>query len=226
MKNYGLVVAMPEELFSLLKSNEMQIEKLESLPFEVYRFELNSDVCVYVALSNAGQIDAALATQLLITKYSVELVLNYGVVGTLAKELKIGRLFVADKVVKHDLDMSFLGIELGRFGDMESRYFKASEKLLSLCADEDVDFVTCASGDQFIVDKGVKDYLHDTFDASICDMEASAIARTCHKYGVDFFMVKCISDNYEGDGVKEFNTYVKESGNKAFSFLLNILKKL
>ena len=53
-------------------------------------------------------------------------------------------------------------------------------------------------------------------------MEIVAIARVCHLNNVKCLSIKCISDTYEEGGVKEFNKYVVECGNKAFAFLLEI----
>lgn len=223
MKTYGMVVAIERELLAILKSDEIEYKKIQEKPFGVYEFQIG-DAKIFVANSGAGIIDAALATQMLIINYGVDCILNYGVVGALNKDLKAGDLLVVKRTVKHDIDFSFEGVEKGVYPDVGEMYLYSSQRFSRLLSGVSTE-VTLASGDAFIVDKKTKDYLRETFAADICDMEGAAIARTCYKYGKEFFMVKCISDTYDEGGVAEFDKYVKECGAKAFAFLLNIIKK-
>lgn len=225
MKKYGVIVAIERELLALLNSSEIKYEVLEKDPFTIYYFEKNGKG-IYVAHSSAGIIDSSLCTQILIARYKVDTVLNYGVVGALSDKLNVGELLVVDRVVKHDIDFSFEGSPIGTYTDVGEPYFYASKNINEIAVKCGAKSVTLASGDQFIADRTKKDYLRESFDADICDMEGAGIARTCYKYKTPFFMVKCISDTLNGGGVKEFDKYVVECGNKAFAFLLNLIEKL
>ena len=225
MKKIGLVVAIERELVALLESGKIDYTVLEEQPFSIFRF-IYDDNEVFVAHSSAGQIDAALATQLLIIKYGAELILNYGVVGALSPKLKVGDLLAVTKTVKHDLDFSFEGVPLGQYDDMQDRFFYPSEGIIGLCEKDNITPAVLASGDQFIDGYNAKKRLADMFGADICDMEGAAIARTCYRYNIPWFSVKCISDSLDGGAVLEFGKYVTECGNRAFKYLLDLIGKL
>lgn len=64
----------------------------------------NEDYIMYVVDSGAGEISAARATQFLITKYGVDMILNFGVVGALTDEMKTADMCVIESVIHYDYD--------------------------------------------------------------------------------------------------------------------------
>ena len=61
-----------------------------------------------------------------------------------------------------------------------------------------------ASGDQFINSKEKKTWIRDTFGAIACEMEGAAIGHVCYVSGVDFVVIRCISDNASGEADMEY----------------------
>ena len=73
--------------------------------FDVFHYE-NEQYILYVIHSGIGEIAAAAAAQLLIDRYGVELIVNFGVVGGLTEEMAQTRTCVVTRVVHYDFDVS------------------------------------------------------------------------------------------------------------------------
>ena len=76
MKRLGMVVAV--EIDTVIKKFA-KIEKIENSPYEVFRVDI-FDATIYILKSGAGEVFASAGTQYLITKYNVEVIVNFGVV--------------------------------------------------------------------------------------------------------------------------------------------------
>ncbi|MBQ2376843.1 MAG: 5'-methylthioadenosine/adenosylhomocysteine nucleosidase, partial [Clostridia bacterium] len=107
--------------------------------------------------------------------------INTGVAGALASELRVGDVAVAENVVQHDMDTSPIGDPVGLISGINMVQIPADEKISSSLKKTAADLgMTClsgtiASGDQFIADKAKKAYIKDTFSAIACEMEGAAI---------------------------------------------------
>lgn len=78
----GLIIATDDEFETIVKGFNVDIKENFNEVYPTYLLKINNHD-VYVAKSGIGEISAASLTQFLITKYNVELILNYGVVGAL-----------------------------------------------------------------------------------------------------------------------------------------------
>lgn len=222
----GIVIAVKKELESFLNS-DYHVDVLIDNKRDVFR-TIIGDKEVYAIKSGAGQIDAASATQLLITKYDVDVVLNFGVAGAIVRGLQVQDLFVVNKACNYDFDTSEVD-EIGKhqYEEFTDMYIPLDNSLInltkSLCPDIKDAYV--ASGDKFIAFKKEKDDLSNETLCNICDMEIAAIARTCFLNEVKCLSIKCISDSYEGSGT-EYRENVSKSSDKAFKLMIEIIKQL
>lgn len=222
----GIVIAVKKELESFLNS-DYHVDVLIDNKRDVFR-TIIGDKEVYAIKSGAGQIDAASATQLLITKYDVDVVLNFGVAGAIVRGLQVQDLFVVNKACNYDFDTSEVD-EIGKhqYEEFTDMYIPLDNSLInltkSLCPDIKDAYV--ASGDKFIAFQKEKDDLSNDTLCNICDMEIAAIARTCFLNEVKCLSIKCISDSYEGSGT-EYRENVSKSSDKAFKLMIEIIKQL
>ncbi len=223
--NIGIIIAIEREMKAFL-DNGKNIEEIKVNNRLVYKTEMFNHT-VYAIKSGYGIIDAASATQLLITKFDVELVLNFGVTGALRKELKVEDLFIVKKALNYGFDTSCIDPV------KEHQYLEYKDEFIPLC-DEYIDIVkeicpnielaVVASGDKFIESKEDKEMLRNK-GCNICDMEIAAIARVCNLANIKCLSIKCISDSYDGDG-SDFIKNVTNSAKKAFDVIVRILKKI
>lgn len=221
----GIVIAIERELKSFLES-EYTVKEINEDNRVVYSTVINNNE-VYATKSGYGEIDAASATQYLITKYKVEIILNFGVTGALVRGLDVADLFVARGSINHDYDVSPIDpVKVHQYEEFKDEVVPFDEGLINLAKKICPELKECliASGDAFIEKKEDKDRLA-LLNCTICDMESVAIARTSYLNKVKALSIKCISDNYEGNG-GDFNTNVRNSADKAFNILDKILKQL
>ena len=195
----GIIGAMQVEIDALKKMiTDPVVEEISGV--EMVRGTLGGQEVV-VAQCGIGKVFAALCAQTMILRYGVDRVINIGVAGTLSPKLGLLDIAVSDGLVQHDMDTSPLGDPVGMISGINIVRIPASQTLandlteaaerLGLCAYRGV----IASGDQFIADEGKKTYIRDTFDAVACEMEGAAIGQVCFVNGVDFVVLRCISDN-------------------------------
>ena len=218
----GLLIAIERELKAFLASGaEIREEKIHGRT--VYRTQAGENE-VFALCSGWGEIDAAAGTQLLITKYGCEEILNFGVTGALEPGLKVEDLFVAAKVLHYDFDTSTIdAVKPGQYAEFPDEFIPLDGALIrrAKAAEPGLREAAVASGDRFVEDRAVKRELAAR-GCQICDMELAGIARTCFLNGVPCLSVKCISDTYEGDG-GDFETNVERSAERAFRVLWSVL---
>ncbi len=225
IKKIGIVIAIERELEAFLKSS-YEIDELDSETFKCFRAIVKGNE-VYAIKSGWGLIDAAMATQYLITKYGVEIVLNFGVTGALDPSLKVSDLFYVSKCINFDFDTSSIDdVVKHQYGDMEDEFVPLDSGLIDLVKSiyPEIKEAVDASGDIFVDKKEDKEARFNA-GCNICDMEIVAIARVCLLNNVKCLSIKCISDEYDGDG-SDFEENVKASADKAFKLIDRILQKI
>ena len=81
------------------------------------------------------------------------------------------------------------------------------------------------SGDSFINDSVRKEWIEEKFPQALAvEMEASAIAQTCHLMNTPFLMLRAISDNAgEGDTVS-YDTFVENAGRLSAEMNIELIK--
>ncbi len=182
---------------------------------------------VYLAQSGVGEISAAITTHLLITVFKVDLILNFGFVGAINKDLDISELVMVEKVAHHQFDVSALdGVPVGRYTNRDGIFFypdKTLSNAVQSALSTPLRFVTDASGDKFVASKEDKAYLKETFGADICEMECAGIALTAEKNEVPFVSVKVVSDRADEGATMSFVEVLKQGLTKYEAVLPVIL---
>ncbi len=102
----GILGAMEEEIRLLtekiLNKHSQVMGKREYISGQIF----GHDVCL--VFSRWGKVAAASTATTLIQHYGVERLIFTGVAGGVEPELNIGDMVVADTLVQHDMDASFL----------------------------------------------------------------------------------------------------------------------
>jgi len=221
----GLLIAIERELKAFLESEgDLREEQVNGRT--VYRTEIGGNE-VFAVMSGYGEIDAAAGTQLLITKYGCDAILNFGVTGALDPALRVEDLFVVRRVRHYDFDVSLIDpVRVNQYPGEPDEFMAADEGLISLAKEvcPELREATVASGDRFVEDKALKRKLREA-ECGICDMEIAAITRVCRLNDVRCLSIKCISDTYDGDG-GDFEKNVEKSAKKAFEVLKRVIEKM
>ena len=170
--------------------------------FDVYRYE-NENYTLHVIHSGIGEIAAAAAAELLIDRYQVEMIVNFGVVGGLTEEMAESKICVITRIVHYDFDLSGIDpLVPAQYPGYADIYLPADEtlvkKALAICPE--LKPVTCASADKFVGNQADKERLHTLYSEDICEMESAAVLLTCRRCDIPCLMIKAVSDGLTGGG--------------------------
>ena len=225
MKKIGMLVAVEMEAVLSRYGSAQRTE--ERSGFRVYIYAMDG-YTLYVVHSGAGELAAAAAAQLLIDRYEVELLVNFGVVGGLTEEMAQTKTVVVEKVVHYDFDTSaYDGTLPGQYAEYPDVYLPATpglvEKALQLAPE--LKKVICASADKFVDAQAAKEDLHRRFGADICEMEAAAVVLTCNRCGVPCLLIKTVSDGLAG-GAEEFGVALGRTSELCLKVADRIIREL
>ncbi len=223
----GMIVAMRSEVEALLSKIGEPVGSESFQGFDVSEYSVRKNE-LYVVRSGVGEIYAASAAQMLITKYSVDLIVNFGICGGLTDDMSLKRAVVVEKVVHYDFDTSPIdGWEPARYPDYPDICIPAPEELVE-AAVEAVPLLgraVCASADKFVADPERKRELNRLYGAKICEMESAGILLTANRAGVPALMIKAVSDSVNA-GAEEFSAMVTEAAESCVAALLAVLEKV
>ena len=169
---------------------------------------------VAVTRCGIGKVFAALTTEAMILLYKPKLVVNTGVGGALARELKTADVVIADKLVQHDMDTSALGDPKGLVSGINKIFFEADaravEVLNTAAKDLGVSALigTVASGDKFVASSEDKARIVSDFSASACEMEGAAVAHVAFVNQTPFAVIRAISDSADGEATMDYPTFM------------------
>lgn len=224
-KTIGMVVAMDKEVNPFLQSVGKQVSIEKKGAFEIYTYQIQ-DKTVYLVKSGIGEIFASSATQLLISEYKVDVILNFGVCGSLVKEVDVMQTVIVSGVVHYDFDLSLIDdVKVGQYPNQLSPIIETDKNLIELLKGvmSGVKEVVCASADKFVAKPEDKARLYNDFGAKVCDMECAGVLLTASNYNIPTAIIKAVSDG-EG-GAEEFNKRVHEASKAYISALLKLVEE-
>ena len=186
---------------------------------------------VAVAKCGIGKVFAALCAEALIIKYSPSLIVNTGVGGALAKDLKTGDIVIAESLCQHDMDTSAIGDPVGLVSGINKIYFDADKrasqilleaaKSLGLTAREG----RIASGDKFIASADDRTRITKGFSADVCEMEGCAIAQVAFVNNIPFAVVRAISDSADGEATMDYPTFLPIAAANSQKMTMALIEK-
>lgn len=226
MKKFGMIAAVEIDAVKKMYGEPLKEETAGGFPVYTYTF---ADKTLYVLHSGIGEIAAASATQVLISEYKVECILNFGVVGGLTEEMSSTPLCVVEKVVHYPFDTSEIDhCEVGRYvEDYPTIYMPATPSLVKevVRMNPNIKVVTCASGDKFVGSAEEKEKIHREFHADICEMESAGIIKTANKNNVPCLCIKMVADTVNG-GADEYTKVFDQTSLECLKVMDSIMKNL
>lgn len=186
------------------------------------------------AVCGVGKVNAAICAQTMILKFKPTAIINTGVAGALAGGLGIGDIAIATSVVQHDFDCTAIGEEKGLVACGGARLVNipCAGPIIAAIEEgartEGIKTVrgVIASGDQFIASAGRKNEIVSNFGAIACEMEGGAIGQVCRASGVDFAVIRAISDSADGGAPVDFPTFAKASAERSIAVLKRAIKQI
>lgn len=212
----GIIGAMEQEVAELKKYVEI-IDTKKILDYVFYQGIINGQEVVLLQ-SGIGKVNAAISTTLLLSNYDIDYVINIGSAGGLNLSQEVGDVIISDKIIHHDVDVTAFGRPMGQVPGMPS-YFSADEHLVTKAKkvlqelNLSSSIGTIVSGDTFVSKQDTVNFIKKHFnDAKCVEMEAAAIAQTCHIFKVKFIITRSLSDVFgKGESSIQFDDYLKKA---------------
>lgn len=202
----GVVIAMQSEAQILLDCMQTEHRTTVSGKSVFIGKAFKKDVALCIC--GVGKVNASVGTQLLIDKYNVEKILNFGVAGGLNASTKLCQVYQIGQAVQFDFDLTQLnGTKMGTLDEYTDNYLPLST------LDLDFPVKNLGTSDRFNDSKADFILLTEELSADIRDMEGCAIVQTAMCSSIPVYSVKAISD-------------VAGSGSTTEQFLINKDKAL
>lgn len=227
---FGIIGAMDEEVEKI--KNEMIIEKKETNAKTIFYKGVFEGKNIILVRCGIGKVNAAIISQILITQYKVDIIINTGVAGGIKGEVDIGDVVISTDVIEHDFDASKFGYELGQIPRLDVLEFKADEKLVDLAfnaskkelSNNNVFKGRIVSGDIFVAEKEQKEKLWQNFKAYCVEMEGAAIGHSAYINDKPFLIIRAISDKADGKASENYDEFVNLAIENSINILKGILK--
>lgn len=224
----GIICAGDEELAPFLSEMEKcrtsecaMLNCHEGLIHGVQTAALFSGVC---------KVNAAIAAQVLIDRFGVDILINSGTAGGVHPGLRLFDTVISTEACYHDV----AGDILTEFHPwMKSVFFKADDVLLECsksaaektAGNGNVFWGRMATGESFVTDEG-RDRISSEYAPLTADMETAAIAHVCYVNSIPFIAVRCITDTAEHSGISSFEKNCATASAIAKNITVALIKEL
>ncbi len=227
----GIIGAMEQEV-SILKE---QIEGLTTTTKAQCTFHTGTLAGTDVVLlqSGIGKVAATVGTTLLISEHNVDLIINTGSAGGFEASLNLGDVVISTEVRHYDVNVTAFGYEMGQMAQQPAA-FKADPKLISVAEDalaqmKDTHAVhgLICTGDEFVCTAERQKYIRTYFPSVIAvEMEAAAVAQTCHQFDIPFVVARAISDVADKESPMSFDEFLPLAAKSSSEMVMNMVTLL
>ena len=183
----GAVIAMQSEAEILL--DEMDVSRSLTVSGKQIYVGKAYGKDVALCVCGVGKVNAALGTQLLVSKFDAEKILNFGVAGGLNKSVALCGVYQIEAATQFDFDLVQLnGTKIGTLNEYTESYLPLN------ALRGDFPKKRLGTADRF--NDSPEDYalLTKELGADIRDMEGGAIVQAAHAAELPVYAVKAISD--------------------------------
>ena len=224
----GVICAMAVEVQGLKTAMEnVKIYNYGRMEFTAGTIGNNQVVTVECGV---GKVNAAMCAQIMIDRFSPDVVINSGVAGAVSRDVKIYDMVIATEVLQHDMNVKALGDPQGEitFNDENRIYFPCDEKVvqtLEKACDKKVFKGRIASGDMFVSEVNQRLQINKDFNALACEMEGGAIGQVCYRNDVPFCVFRVISDDVDSNEGEDFRTFCEKASRISIKAMKNFMEE-
>ena len=231
MTKLGIIGAMEIEVAILKgKLEDQKVTKVGPMEF----FEGKLAGCdVVIVICGVGKVHAAMCTQVLCSNFGVTHIVNTGVAGSLDAQLDICDVLVSTDAVQHDMDVHYLGYEVGRVPGLNTTAFAADERLRQLAFEESerirpghTRLGRVATGDQFVCSDEQKAKIIADTGASCTEMEGGSIAQVAYVNQVPFVILRAISDKADDSAQMDYPTFERIAAHRCAEVTKSLARQL
>ena len=231
VQTIAVVGAMEQEI-ELLRESMANVKHVSFGKFSAYEGELAGKRMVLV-LSGIGKVNAAVSTSWVIHQFAPDCVINTGSAGGLGKGMKVGDVVIGETVAHHDVDVTAFGYVWGQVPQLpavfasDSNLIRQAEKAARVFEGAAVTQGLIVSGDRFVhSSEGVAEIRSHFPEVKAVEMEAAAIAQTCHQLEVPFVIIRAVSDSADEKADISFEEFLKTAAVSSAKMVTEIVKSL
>ncbi|EFV80935.1 MULTISPECIES: 5'-methylthioadenosine/adenosylhomocysteine nucleosidase [Neisseria] len=231
VQTIAVVGAMEQEI-ELLRESMNNVKHVSFGKFSAYEGELAGKRTVLV-LSGIGKVNAAVSTSWVIHQFTPDCVINTGSAGGLGKGLKVGDVVIGETVAHHDVDVTAFGYVRGQVPQLpavfasDANLIRQAEKAAQVFEGAAVTQGLIVSGDRFVhSSEGVAEIRSHFPEVKAVEMEAAAIAQTCHQLEVPFVIIRAVSDSADEKADISFEEFLKTAAVSSAKMVTEIVKSL
>lgn len=230
MNVIGIIGAMEEEV-AILKDKIKNLEEIKIAHVIFYKGNLEGKDII-LTQSGIGKVNVAISTTLLINQFKPDLIINTGSAGALDKSLNVGDVVASDMVAYHDADARAFGYQLGQIPQMPAQFVADKaliNKAIEAIEQQQINAKTglIVSGDSFIGTSEQRMAIKTNFpQAMAAEMEATAIAQTCHQFNMPFIITRAISDLADGDAGITFEAFLEKAAISSSEIVEHLIKTI
>lgn len=224
----GIIGAMEQEV-AILKQKIDNCKEENRAGCTFYSGTLNG-LEVVLLQSGIGKVAAAIGTTILIDEHKPDYIINTGSAGGFDSTLNLGDVVISTEVRHHDADVTAFGYEMGQMAGQpaafmaDEKLMDTAEKALTLMEDKHAVRGLICTGDAFVCSAERQQYIRKHFPSVIAvEMEASAIAQTCHQFKVPFVVVRAISDVADKESPMSFEEFLPLAAKSSSEMVIKMI---
>lgn len=221
----GIIGAMDEEI-SVISSEIKNLTVYDINNMKFYKGKIY-DKDIVLVKSGIGMVNASITTTLLFKEFGVDKILFSGVAGSLNRNVNVGDVVIGDSLLEYLFDATEFGYEIGRIPRMDTSIFRSDillNKIKNILKNDNIYYGKILSGDKFVSNLSEKEKLGEKFNALAVDMESASVAHCAHVLGIEFAIIRSISDSLNSSSVMEYTEFVNLAANNSKDVILKILK--
>ncbi len=180
-------------------------------------------VSVVLCNCGVGKVNAAMHTQILISQYKPDVLIQSGIAGSLSPQVKYFDIVIGKELVYHDMQ----DFVLEQFEPLEKVYM-ADASLVELAKEAagECHVGRIASGDQFVSDAAQKADIAARTNALCTEMEGCATAHTAFLNGIPFVVMRAISDMADNSAEVDFGEFQQKAADRAVAIVLKLVQMI
>lgn len=224
----GIICAMEKEIVILNDALQCN-EKTTVQGIKFYQGKI-ADNSVVLCIAGVGKVHAAMATSILIEMYECNLVINTGIAGGIYG-VETKDIILGSELKYYDVDVTPFGYSYGQIPSMPPAYIpsliyrlqiKKILNSLNLPFREAIIY----TGDSFVKELSQLKQVNVSVPC-VAEMEGAAVAQVCTKAGIDFIVLRYVSDIVEqSNQIKDYEVFETEMAERSSKICLEILRNL
>ncbi|WP_034850108.1 5'-methylthioadenosine/adenosylhomocysteine nucleosidase [Clostridium hydrogeniformans] len=226
MNALGIIGSMDLEM-EIIKE-DMKISRIER--YGGFKFYLGKAYGINIILTSCGigKVNAASCTQILITKFLVTSIINTGIALSLKNQINTCDIVISDNITYHDVKIiqmkNYFPFKQSFKGDKYLKelillaYNNLTPKLFKL------HYGKIVTGENLPMNELSKASILNNYNPHCIETEGAAIGHVSYINNIPFIIIRCISDNNEGNPSMEYEKFEAIASNNSANLILSLLK--